>query len=590
MPVVPTAALKPFLAPLLLRRETGPRDGALLTAVVREVEAEILSTPMITRSAPDRSPTTRSGGLRLVRVEYSEESRPSWTSGPLRTDLSHHLVVVAVKGSYVAICASDSGLRAKLGLRLTAATPVGRSEIENAFVGDRAATLWLAGVHTPTDVKPSSKVLMGSALENALDPLGDQTYGYTAVRSSVPVPGRNGAARSMVGAAPMSGRIWIDRAESWADFTTRIEVVIDRLAGAPPARPRFDALARPIADLTPVSDAYALSLLSPLLFADGQATPQQLAMATKWADEAEFVVRPGAGAAFDADVSVAGVDLGTLSLAPVMRNETVELTSTWSRVGPGAQADRDECDLHIADRQWPKVHYESGHAIALGRCFESGHQSRRFDWSFQDLTGWTVTQEKPTALAVGGLAAAVAAGGGTSLFGYVIARYAAAGHLACDDGSMEMADFVHIADNDLVTLIHIKGSKTAAAGRQVSVANYEVVVGQAVKNLRNLERRTLEEMLRGGAHHAMAAVNWHNGILVPNRNAVIARAARLPADYPRRVVVLQPQLTEREEAASRAAGAARGRQIRMKQLDTLMLAARLSCAAVGAEFRGWAAR
>src|SRR5262249_48177115 len=69
--------------------------------------------------------------------------------------------------------------------------------------------------------------------------------------------------------------------------------------------------------------------------------------------------------------------------------------------------------------------------------------------------------------------------------------------LGCDDGAHEKADFVCLEVVDGVprlTLIHVKGvhtrNKTGAVSpqRAISVADYEVVVGQAVKNIRWLDR------------------------------------------------------------------------------------------------------
>ncbi|WP_261319183.1 hypothetical protein [Rhizobium leguminosarum] len=76
------------------------------------------------------------------------------------------------------------------------------------------------------------------------------------------------------------------------------------------------------------------------------------------------------------------------------------------------------------------------------------------------------------------------------------------------------ADFIHI--NDLVdppelTLIHVKGSGSADVERGISVSDYEVVVGQAIKNLRHVDRGLLKEKLIANAVGVLQNAVWHNG-------------------------------------------------------------------------------
>ena len=147
---------------------------------------------------------------------------------------------------------------------------------------------------------------------------------------------------------------------------------------------------------------------------------------------------------------------------------------------------------------------------------------------------------------------------------------------------------MHITDDDVVTLIHAKASNTAARDRQVSVSNYEVVVGQAIKNLRHLERITLADALQKGQRKQIAGAVWHDALRQRDRRGIIARAKAITGAYRRHLIVLQPQLTRAERDACASGRATAGRIMRMKQLDTLMLGAQLSAAAVGATFVGWA--
>ncbi|CAN5235201.1 hypothetical protein BH10PSE4_BH10PSE4_34190 [soil metagenome] len=370
--------------------------------------------------------------------------------------------------------------------------------------------------------------------------------------------------------------------------------MFDILATPPAASVKFSALAQAVATLAGVSDAYALTLIPPELLSDDDITPQEREAANTWAYEARFDVRAGAGASLEATVHLAGADLGDVALNVAMVDGRIQLTPVWIRDPGGVDGPREQCVAYLADTDWTKIYYETGHAISQGRCYQSAYRDQPFDWKFEPFANYDVTAEKPTPQLNQSLADAIGTPKASglrddSLFAYVLDQLGPQGWLASDDGSMEFADFVHIADDDVVTLIHAKAAKSANANRQVSVSSYEVVVGQAVKNLRHLERATLAAELEKGKDKLISKAVWRDGVRQADRSGIIARADALPASYKRRVIVLQPQLTRREHDQCLAAGAARGRSIRMKQLNTLMLAARLSAAAVGADFIGWAA-
>jgi len=87
-------------------------------------------------------------------------------------DELNQLIVVAVQGSSVALCASDGAMRDRIVKNLRAACRMSREAI-TAFVGGDAKALWLNGVHTPTASKADTKAMTGTTLEYALDPIAD---------------------------------------------------------------------------------------------------------------------------------------------------------------------------------------------------------------------------------------------------------------------------------------------------------------------------------------------------------------------------------------------------------------------------------
>lgn len=72
-----------------------------------------------------------------------------------------------------------------------------------------------------------------------------------------------------------------------------------------------------------------------------------------------------------------------------------------------------------------------------------------------------------------------------------------------------------------------------------------MVVGQAVKNLRHLDRVLLADALEAGKDKKIARAIWHNGVRQKDRADMIVAVRALGQDYARRVVVFQPQLTKK---------------------------------------------
>jgi hypothetical protein len=131
-------------------------------------------------------------------------------------------------------------------------------------------------------------------------------------------------------------------------------------------------------------------------------------------------------------------------------------------------------------------------------------------------------------------------------------------------------------------LIHAKGANSNNPAREISVASYEVVTSQAIKGLRWLDQQNLHDGLVAGLKKKIGKGVWHNRQL-STRGEFLKALDALKAGYRRRVVILQPQVTERNLASS-AASADRRERTRYQQLMTLLNGARASCTSLGAEF------
>ena len=135
-----------------------------------------------------------------------------------------------------------------------------------------------------------------------------------------------------------------------------------------------------------------------------------------------------------------------------------------------------------------------------------------------------------------------------------------------------------------ITLIHVKGASSSNPSRKVSVSDYELVVSQGVKNIRHLDRDKLADVMERGSSKDISRAVWHDGVRQPNRNGMIDALRKLPRSATRKLLILQPRLTRKEYDICIGKGAAKSRVQRFRQLNALMLAARISVLGVGAEF------
>jgi hypothetical protein len=246
--------------------------------------------------------------------------------------------------------------------------------------------------------------------------------------------------------------------------------------------------------------------------------------------------------------------------------------------------------------RWIRVCYESGHTLADGTIFAVRHlrqPSFKFRWA--TFTDYEVNKEKfwsgpfpDNALDLIGTQG--------SLFCWVRNEWplpsppysATPGWLACDDGSMEIADFIHLdvgGPVPVLTLIHVKGAKSDSPARRISLSSFRGVTGQAVKNARFLDRLHLDVGLGAGLDKQIGGLVWFDG-QASKREEMLNAIAQIGLSYRRMVVILQPQVTKSRLDLLRKAlreGKAYDDTRPVRQLDILLLGAQASCRSIGAE-------
>jgi hypothetical protein len=185
------------------------------------------------------------------------------------------------------------------------------------------------------------------------------------------------------------------------------------------------------------------------------------------------------------------------------------------------------------------------------------------------------------------LAAAIGLPTDKSLFGFLVQTYQQ-GWLACDDGSGEVGDFVHIEPvNKKVTLIHAKAASSKSPDRSFSVSDYDLVIAQAIRNIRHLDKEQLLKSLRRSAVHAIADATWHNGVRV-TRASFIDEVIKMGASFSKELVILQPQLTQQQHAACLAPSVSPSKSLRFKQINSLVQGAAMAAFGAGASFVAYA--
>jgi hypothetical protein len=130
-------------------------------------------------------------------------------------------------------------------------------------------------------------------------------------------------------------------------------------------------------------------------------------------------------------------------------------------------------------------------------------------------------------------------------------------------------------------LIHVKAAQSVHPGRGVSAAAYEVVSGQATKNLIYLDPEELVSRLKLALTYQPAC--WSHGVRVADRSEIIEAIQLRGASDPLQVTVLQPHLLRSRYHAAQSWPASNPHRPRLHLLETLMNSARASATGVGAD-------
>jgi len=172
----------------------------------------------------------------IYYANYNEEKKVSWLSSNSNTTLAnkfHHILIVYKYNNYLAIYHSDTSIKNKLfRLMFRSRRPhefrklefIRKEVLNTTFLNNiKIKNLWLSNIHKSSESKADSKVLSGQNLESALDPIGDQYYGYSAIKANSTM--LNGD----IGINASESKIWMKKFVDSSEYFDMLHFILEEI-------------------------------------------------------------------------------------------------------------------------------------------------------------------------------------------------------------------------------------------------------------------------------------------------------------------------------------------------------------------------
>lgn len=545
-----------------------------------------------------------SGKLDPAFIRYFVEERPvAWEKSSGVTDRLNHLMIGFAAKKFALVYISDSLLKNRahdilMSGKLSDWEPVEEGILVTAFLLNQPIkALWLGGTHRSVDVKANSKIVSGGDLREALDPFGDNTFVAGAARAA------------KTGISLKRSGLWRGPHQDWASFCESAQLVIDdialaaNVAGAA-SNVVHSGLARVCKSWSGVKSPYQVEWADPDTLR-GAARARKLGLLI---DEYQVdLVATGKTSAYSARVNVKNRSTGKSSTLEIAPPSSINGPIKFKVTGNPHSSTEKWKDAIEADAELIRIYYDSGHTISNASLSVAAIEDREFTdivyGDFSDApapTAYDIHHEKPPHLTGAAMFAAMLAPADRSLFQWVFKHGLAQLGLKqptpgecwlyCDDRSGEVGDFVHLhrPPNGAPTLavIHVKGAKSESPNRQISAGAYEVVVGQAIKNLRRMLAQRMVKEIASTLASAGDDRTWDMPWGAP-QNATAAAdfssalgAIQSQCNY--EVIVVQPQVLKMKYLSNNGAPS---NSTRAQQLRGLLFGAKVMANAAGAKFR-----
>jgi hypothetical protein len=579
--------LKPYQTHFLFESDSSLTSKRLdellkeLPSIIDDALSDDESSEVIEKSNP-RSIK----GERLAWLAYSRTVAVQWASGPdAPKDVEHHLVVMIARSTLLSVIATDKSLGFRLGRPGTGKEwsklrRVPFRRLEKALVLGTTRTLWLSGIHRSVATKPDSKVLIGPDIEASLDALGDQSYQYTSTRCEGPAA----LPASFVGVTPRMAKVWLGPSADWEVFLANSQQLLRLIesSGTKKETP-YPVLARADGSLKDVKDAFDVSLAAPEYLYE--EAPDLVAQLENLLQNATWTVKRESGPNC---VLALKLPDGVHELKIEIKAQGGEIRHTVRPVEKEPSEDVQKIAGLCGRPDVLKIFYDSMHTYSDGQIFEVKTRPFPFALMDGDFSSYDITLEKPRpAGATQGVdLSRVGEAAEPSLFTWVWNHYKK-GWLWCDDGSGEIADFIHLdVNHSVLSLVHVKAANSDSNNRGISVSAYEVVCSQALKNLRYTERRELEVPLKEKLMRKETKLvrGWRNGSPLPLQSTSLWSAIKSVrySSLKRRIVIVQPHVRKSALPTDLSANTSSARQARL--LYTLLHGIKSDVDRYGVEF------
>jgi hypothetical protein len=534
----------------------------------------------------------------VVFSVYEIKKPPSWSKITDLENTENHVIVIFKVGEYYAFYFSEKGTKDRVrpyfskGIQLRSLKPVSISHLYYNFINDdRVKMLWLSDISGKSKYKADSKVLSGDSVADTLDPLLDQSYMMSAARTSL----SSASQETTIGVNPFKSSIWRGPCSTWKDFENRVVEILDKINSNSGEKDRpIGILAYPILDVSNIEKPYDFVLIDyELLPADNRQRDLLSEIHEHYRIETTDVFSKNV---ISLDVYYEEKICGSFQLKTVVDDYLVSFQVTPNYVQK-LKSHAQKFERIFRHPNLVKCWFETGHAIVGGMVFKTEFRDVSFNnFLWADFENYDIYMEKPLS---NGKLALSDIGKKKSLFCWVknfwnsvgidnavdqvlINSESPTGWLYCDDGAAEKADFIHFFEfNDVKTLtfIHIKAAKKTQTGdRNISVGAHDIVVNQAIKNLRYCDRKNLVNALETRVSAAKSKQCWRNDKPI-NALEFIKEIKNTPENNKlrTRVVVIQPHTIRQKYESSVDSNV-------KKQLNTILVSAESAIRSSGADF------
>lgn len=521
---------------------------------------------------------------------YTETKKVNWTTRITIEDTTNHILIVYKFHDYLAIYHSDNSKKNKIYKFMFRHTlnhefrklKLIRKEVLNtAFLnGVKIKNLWLNNIDKSSEIKADSKMLSGINLKEALDPIGDQTYSFSAIKVE-----NNDFS---IGVNSSDSKIWIKKFSNGVEYFDMIESLLDSVKTSDLMTQGLIYHPVPILANSHINYNLLENMIDVQLMSIESFSPDDYEyeilnpIAHLW-DNFKFN--------FSLQNNVQKIDvfdntntqIASFGLTYSINSEIIILHI----IADASYNNFDDIQNVLENKNTTKFWFENNYMLTKGVIYKQNYRDVYFNaFKWFDFNNFDVTKEKPTNNAFN----LIGQPREDSLFSWVkkywkgckndlidLNQQYVTGWLICDDGAGEKADFIHVSDENIptISLIHVKGAKSDS--RRIAVTPYEIVVSQSIKNLRYLERDIIIETIEN-ANVNVSNLVWFNGNLNTRTN-FRNYIENLP-QYNKRIVVLQPHVSENIYTNPITDSA----KIQKNLLNALLVSAQNTVQSLGAEF------